>query len=86
MRAVGRLVNHCPHDGGWASDSGEQRCNACGTRRFTDYRGVWQSGLPETVTPSEKRRPGADRSAATAIANRFRLRRRFRGTALRAAF
>ncbi|MFC4512788.1 MULTISPECIES: DUF6255 family natural product biosynthesis protein [Streptomyces] len=85
MRAVGRLVNHCPHDGGWTSDSGEQRCTACGTRRFTDYRGVWLPGLPEAVTSSDKPRPGADRSAATAIAIRFRLRRQFRGWPLRAA-
>ncbi|WP_374284631.1 DUF6255 family natural product biosynthesis protein [Streptomyces sp. UNOB3_S3] len=85
MRAIGRLVNHCPHDGGWASASGEQRCTACGMRRFTDYRGVWLPGLSEAVTPSGKRRPGADRSAATAIATRFRLRRQFWGRALRAA-
>ncbi|MHA7960274.1 DUF6255 family natural product biosynthesis protein [Streptomyces sp. L500] len=85
MRAVGRLVNHCPHDGCWVSDNGEQRCTACGVRRFTDYGGVRPPGLPEAVTPSGKRRPGADRSAATAIANRFRARRRFWGWGLRAA-
>ncbi|MEU1779959.1 DUF6255 family natural product biosynthesis protein [Streptomyces abikoensis] len=52
MRAVGRLVNHCPHDGCWVSDNGEQRCTACGVRRFTDYGGVRPPGLPEAVTPS----------------------------------
>ncbi|MEU1822601.1 DUF6255 family natural product biosynthesis protein [Streptomyces abikoensis] len=85
MRAFGRLVNHCPHDGSWAYAGGEQRCTACGMRRFTDYGGVRPPGLPEAVTPSVERRPDADRSAAIAIANRFRLRREFREWALRAA-
>ncbi|WP_373298091.1 DUF6255 family natural product biosynthesis protein [Streptomyces abikoensis] len=84
MRAFGRLVNHCTHDGSWASASGEQRCTACGMRRFTNYGGVRPPGLPEAVTPSRKRRPDADRSAAIAITIRFQSRRRFREMALRA--
>lgn len=69
MRNTGRLVNNCLHSGGWspAESHGEQRCDHCGTRRFTDYGALLPPGLPQTRTPSDTARARADRSAALLI-------------------
>ncbi|MFI9205633.1 DUF6255 family natural product biosynthesis protein [Streptomyces sp. NPDC053048] len=69
MRSViGRLVNHCAHRRGWTvAAEGEQRCDDCGTRRFTAYGALRPPGLPETVTPSPRQAAKADRNAARLI-------------------
>ncbi|MEU4208960.1 DUF6255 family natural product biosynthesis protein [Streptomyces sp. NPDC026206] len=64
MRIIGRLVNKCLHHAGWTRADGEQRCNACGTRRFTGYGALRPPGLPQVRTPSDEARARADRSAA----------------------
>ncbi|WP_374192978.1 DUF6255 family natural product biosynthesis protein [Streptomyces sp. AV19] len=56
-RAVGRLVENCPHPGGWESvdgDGGEEFCASCGTRRFHDYGALRPPGLPEAVAPAPR--------------------------------
>ncbi|GHG56819.1 DUF6255 family natural product biosynthesis protein [Streptomyces griseocarneus] len=68
MRAVGRLVNHCAHRRGWVvTAEGEQRCDDCGTRRFTGYGALRPPGLPERTVPSPRDRARADRDAARLI-------------------
>ncbi|MEU3752514.1 DUF6255 family natural product biosynthesis protein [Streptomyces olivoreticuli] len=67
MRSVGRLVDNCPHTSGWDSANGEQRCRACGTRRFTGYGALRPPGLPATLTPPSRDKTQADHSAAYAI-------------------
>ncbi|MEU1377301.1 DUF6255 family natural product biosynthesis protein [Streptomyces triculaminicus] len=61
-------MRHCAHRNGWVDiDDGVQRCEDCGTRRFTAYGALRPPGLPETVTPSPRARGRADRSAARLI-------------------
>ncbi|MFI1254228.1 DUF6255 family natural product biosynthesis protein [Streptomyces netropsis] len=67
MRTTGRIMNNCAHTGGWTSADGEERCDHCGTRRFTDYGALLPPGLPQIRTPSDKTRARADRSAAALI-------------------
>ncbi|MEX2982266.1 DUF6255 family natural product biosynthesis protein [Streptomyces sp. C36] len=67
MRSVGRLVGNCPHTSGWDSANGEERCRACGTRRFTSYGALRPPGLPVALAPSPRNKARADRSAAYAI-------------------
>ncbi|WP_420895081.1 DUF6255 family natural product biosynthesis protein [Streptomyces mobaraensis] len=51
---TGRLVRHCKHAAGWDSRGGADRCRACGTRRFTEYRAVRPPGpLPPGPPPPE---------------------------------
>lgn len=79
MRGIGRLVNNCAHSGGWASDGeGGQRCDACGTRRFTGYGALRPPGLPHARTPSDADRARADRSAALLISRTAHRLRRWR--------
>ncbi|MGX8908314.1 DUF6255 family natural product biosynthesis protein [Streptomyces netropsis] len=67
MRTIGRIMNNCAHADGWTSAGGEERCDACGTRRFTDYGALLPPGLPQTRTPSDKARARSDHSAALLI-------------------
>ncbi|GHF36705.1 hypothetical protein GCM10010218_17810 [Streptomyces mashuensis] len=60
--------NTCTHASGWTHHAGEARCDACGVRRFTEYRAVRPSGLPVVVTQSLEEAHAADRAAATWIA------------------
>lgn len=74
MRSTGRLVDNCPHISGWDPTDGEERCRACGTRRFTGYGALRPPGLPVALTPSPRDKTRADRSAAHAIASTIRHR------------
>ncbi|WP_372411036.1 DUF6255 family natural product biosynthesis protein [Streptomyces luteireticuli] len=70
MRAVGRLISHCPHRSGWEPGEGEARCRDCGTRRFTDYRALRTPERPTATTSTAsppRDRARADRSAAILI-------------------
>lgn len=70
---VGRLINNCPHQAGWESlHAGEERCTACGTRRFTDYHALRPPERPSAVTPSDEARARADRMAAEVISRTVR--------------
>ncbi len=69
MRTVGRLIDNCPHTSGWDSADGEDRCRACGTRRFTDYGALRPPGLPVALTPKPRDKAQADRTAAHAISH-----------------
>ncbi|UBI40954.1 MULTISPECIES: DUF6255 family natural product biosynthesis protein [Streptomyces] len=80
--AVGRLVGHCRHLGGWEAAGGEERCRTCGTRRFTDYGALRPRELPPVVAPSPEDGTRADRAAATVMARTIRhLSRWGRGNA-----
>ncbi|WP_221462282.1 DUF6255 family natural product biosynthesis protein [Streptomyces olivoverticillatus] len=43
------MVTDCRHGANWRHRAGESRCEACGTRRFTDYAALRPPGLPEAV-------------------------------------
>ncbi|MCA6092457.1 hypothetical protein LE181_09830 [Streptomyces sp. SCA3-4] len=72
--ATGRLVSHCLHGSGWTHTAGESRCDACGTRRFSQYGALRPPGLPHAVRPTPREPHAADRSAARNLA-RFACRR-----------
>lgn len=47
---VGRLVSNCGHVEGWESGNGVERCQTCGTQRFTDYGALRPPELPVMAT------------------------------------
>ena len=57
----------CQHRAGWTRVGGMLRCEACGTRRFTDYAAMRPPGLPHAVARSGPARRAADRNAARAV-------------------
>ncbi|GHC59014.1 DUF6255 family natural product biosynthesis protein [Streptomyces cinnamoneus] len=74
--ATGRLVGHCAHGSGWTHTAGESRCNACGTRRFTQYGALRPPGLPRAIGATARDPHAADRTAARNLARFARRRQR----------